>query len=86
LGRFGHDGLYYVGKDIYNKHYLYDYLCAQHMIRRNDLVIMDCLTGNGKGPTLPVSALGIRELADMPADYILHKCKSQECLCQGYMP
>lgn len=76
LGRFSHDGLYYEVTDdkqllVHNKHYLYDYLCAQHLIRPNDLIIMDCLTGNRKGPIVPNITLGLREYADAPADYIL---------------
>lgn len=71
LGRYGHDGLYYDEAGVHNKHYLYDYLCAQHLIRPNDLIIMDCLTGNRTGPTLPVASIGYSEYSDAPADYIL---------------
>jgi len=71
LGRFGHDGLYYDETGVHNKHYLYDCLCAQHLIHPNDLIIMDCLTGNRTGPTLPVASIGYSEYSDTPADYIL---------------
>lgn len=59
LGRLSHDGLYYDETGVHNKYFLYDYLCAQHLIRPNDLVIMDCLTGNRKGPLIPNATLGI---------------------------
>ncbi|GAE87937.1 hypothetical protein JCM21531_1345 [Acetivibrio straminisolvens JCM 21531] len=72
MGRFGHDGLYYHETGSHNKHYLYDYLCAQHLIRPNDLVIMDCLTENRRGPLLPMSSsIGLIQYSDTPADYIL---------------
>lgn len=70
-GRFSHDGLIISETGIHHKEYLYDYLCAQNLIRPYDLVIMDCLTGNRKGPILPNTALAFDENIDSPADYIL---------------
>ncbi|HIJ65220.1 MAG TPA: DUF362 domain-containing protein, partial [Candidatus Hydrogenedentes bacterium] len=43
-----------------------NYLCAQHLARTYDFVIMDCLTGNRRGPNLPGG-----ELVNGPCDYIL---------------
>ena len=52
-GRLGHSGTYYDEKGFHHKHNLIDYLCAMHKVRSYDFVIMDCLTANRKGPTLP---------------------------------
>lgn len=50
-GRTTHSGLYWDNNGIHNAHYLDEYLCAQHCARTYDFMIMDCLTGNRRGPT-----------------------------------
>ncbi len=70
-GRFGHSGMYYDENGLHCSHNLRDYLCAMHRVRSYDFIIMDCLTANRKGPTLPVG--GVYHLAnpDQKTDYIL---------------
>jgi len=46
-GRIAHSGY---GWGTGNKQLLNDYLCAQNKVRKYDLVVMDCLTGNRRGP------------------------------------
>lgn len=70
-GRWGHDGAYYDETGMHCKGNLADYLCAQHLIRTYDFVIMDCLTANRKGPTLPEGGIVYAPNPDMQADYIL---------------
>lgn len=69
-GRWGHDGTYYDETGMHCKEKLADYLCAQHLIRTYDFVIMDCLTANRKGPTLPEGGVAYAPNPDMQADYI----------------
>jgi hypothetical protein len=66
-GRYGHSGatINAWGDSVTNGHLLDEYLCAQHRARTYDFVLMDCLTGNRRGPNTPRSG------ADTPVDYIL---------------
>jgi len=69
-GKFQHNGLliWDVGNTIQYKPNLLNYLCAEHLVRSYDLVIMDCLTGNRRGPLTP----GEPDLyMPEPVDYIL---------------
>ena len=69
-GRWGHSGLYWDVTGIHKKENLLDYLCAQHIVREYDFILMDCLTGNRRGPTNPNG--GITSINyDEPVDYIL---------------
>ncbi len=70
-GRFGHSGMYYDEHGRHHSHNLRDYLCAMHMVRSYDFTVMDCLTANRKGPTLPVGGVYHIGNPDQKADYIL---------------
>jgi uncharacterized protein (DUF362 family) len=50
-GRHTHNGLRYdrQAKRLRYRHFLHEYICAQHRVRSYDFVIMDCLTGNRRG-------------------------------------
>ncbi|MCL2420343.1 MAG: hypothetical protein FWD03_00655 [Defluviitaleaceae bacterium] len=50
---------------------LTEYLCAMHMVRSYDYSIMDCLTANRKGPTLPVGGVSYQPNMDQKTDYII---------------
>ncbi|UCH93255.1 MAG: DUF362 domain-containing protein, partial [Candidatus Aminicenantes bacterium] len=65
-GRPNHSGLTYDSRGIYNPHYLDEYLCAQHQVRTYDFIIMDCLTGNRRGPLN-----NSEDNMNSPTDYIL---------------
>jgi uncharacterized protein (DUF362 family) len=69
-GKYQHNGLllWDVVNTIQYKPNLLNYLCAEHLVRSYDLVIMDCLTGNRRGPQTPGEpSLYMPE----PVDYIL---------------
>lgn len=70
-GRLGHNGLYIDETGVHNKEGLYQYLCAQHLIRSYDFVIMDCLTGNRQGPLNNTGRIGENYFSDSPVDYIV---------------
>ena len=70
-GRFGHSGMYYDEKGNHCVWKLTEYLCAMHLVRSYDFCIMDCLTANRKGPTLPVSGIAYGPNTDQKADYII---------------
>lgn len=70
-GRWLHNGLYIDDKGIHNRFNLFDYLCAQHLVRKNDFVIMDCLTGNRSGPSNPYGQTASSPQKNRPLDYIL---------------
>lgn len=78
-GRFGHSGMYYDENGLHHNHNLRDYLCAMHKVRSYDFSIMDCLTANRKGPTLPVG--GVYHIAnpDQKVDYILTNAITASC-------
>jgi len=69
-GRFGHSGMYYDEKGNHNVHMLTEYLCAMHLVRSYDYCIMDCITANRKGPTLPVGGISYLPTMDQQTDYI----------------
>lgn len=62
-GREQHSGY---GWGTGNKQLLLDYLCAQQKARPYDFIIMDCLTGNRRGPL----NISVNEI-DQKTDYIL---------------
>lgn len=70
-GRYGHSGMYYDETGMHNTEKLTNYLCAQHLVRSYDFCIMDCLTANRKGPTLPVGGISYVPTVDQKTDYIL---------------
>ena len=70
-GRFGHSGMYYDEKGNHNVWKLTEYLCAMHLVRSYDYCIMDCITANRKGPTLPVGGISYLPNTDQKADYII---------------
>lgn len=71
-GRWLHNGLYIDAKGtINNRLHLFDYLCAQHIVRDYDLVIMDCLAGNRSGPSNPYGNIASAPYKNRPIDYIL---------------
>jgi len=70
-GRFGHSGMYYDEKGNHNQWMLTEYLCAQHKVRSYDYCIMDCITANRKGPTLPVGGISYLPTMDQTTDYII---------------
>jgi len=70
-GRYGHSGMYYDEKGNHNVAKLTQYLCAMHLVRSYDFCIMDCLTANRKGPTLPVGGISYLPTADQKTDYII---------------
>jgi len=70
-GRYGHSGMYYDEQGNHNVWKLTDYLCAQHLVRSYDYCIMDCITANRKGPTLPVGGISYLPTMDQEADVII---------------
>ena len=70
-GRYGHSGMYYDEKGNHCTYKLTNYLCAMHLVRSYDFCIMDCLTANRKGPTLPVGGISYLPTMDQKTDYIL---------------
>ncbi len=69
-GRWGHSGLYWDIAGMHKKQNLLNYLCAQHKVREYDFILMDCLTGNRRGPLNPDG--GISTVNESQAvDYIL---------------
>lgn len=72
-GRYGHGGTFYdEGGDVYHRALLSDYICAEHIIRKYDFIIMDALTGNFTGPLTILGENGglTRVDYDMAANYI----------------
>jgi len=70
-GRFGHSGMYYDETGNHNVQNLTEYLCAMHKVRSYDYCIMDCITANRKGPTLPIGGISYLPTADQKTDYII---------------
>ena len=70
-GRHGHSGMFYDEKGNHNVANLTEYLCAQHLVRSCDYSIMDCITANRKGPTLPVGGISYLPTMDQKTDYII---------------
>jgi len=70
-GRYGHSGMYYDEQGNHCVWKLTDYLCAMHLVRSYDYCIMDCLTANRKGPTLPVGGISYLPTMDQKTDYII---------------
>lgn len=70
-GRYGHNGLYIDASGYHHKQDLINYLCAQQLVRKYDLVIMDCLAGNRKGPTNPYGEISNNPYPDEAVDYVL---------------
>jgi len=70
-GRYGHSGMYYDEKGNHNTEKLTEYLCAMHLVRSYDFCIMDCVTANRKGPTLPIGGISYLPSADQKTDYII---------------
>jgi len=70
-GRYGHNGMYYDETGNHCTDKLTDYLCAMHKVRSYDFCLMDCLTANRKGPTLPVGGISYLPTMDQKTDYIV---------------
>lgn len=70
-GRFGHSGMYYDEKGNHNTWKLTKYLCAMHKVRSYDFCIMDCITANRKGPTLPLGGISYSPNMDQKTDFIV---------------
>ncbi len=70
-GRHGHSGMYYDETGNHNTALLTRYLCAMHKVRSYEFCIMDCLTANRKGPTLPVGGVSYVPSMDQETDYLL---------------
>ena len=70
-GRHGHSGMFYDEKGNHNVHVLTEYLCAMHLVRSYDYCIMDCITANRKGPTLPVGGISYLPTMDQQTDFII---------------
>ena len=70
-GRYGHSGMYFDEKGQHNKHKLTEHLCAMHLVRSYDFSIMDCITANRKGPTLPEGGIAYQPNMDQKTDYII---------------
>ncbi|MCL2388464.1 MAG: DUF362 domain-containing protein [Defluviitaleaceae bacterium] len=70
-GRYGHSGMYYDEQGNHNTWKLTEYLCAMHKVRSYDYCIMDCITANRKGPTLPVGGISYLPTTDQKTDYII---------------
>lgn len=64
--RSNHSGLIWDSTGLNNPQYLDEYLGAQHRVRSYDFILMDCLTGNRRGPTNID-----QNIEDSPTDYIL---------------
>lgn len=69
-GRYTHSGLYWGLGGIHKRENLLNYLCAEHQVRTYDFIIMDCLTGNRRGPLNPGSGT-FSTVDHQPVDYIL---------------
>ncbi len=69
-GRFSHSGLGYDYSGMHNEEKLFYFLCAQHRVRDYDLIIMDCLAGNRRGPTNPTGGVSSVDYS-LRVDYIL---------------
>jgi len=74
-GRFGHNGVHFdeLG-NMHGRQNLSDYLCAQHLIRSYDYTILDALTLNLQGPSLPMGMITDPINNDQKADFILTNC------------
>lgn len=70
-GRAGHSGMYYDETGNHCVEKLTEYLCAMHKVRSYDYCIMDCLTANRKGPTLPEGGISYLPTMDQKTDYII---------------
>lgn len=71
-GRFGHSGCLPGEGGFEHKEFLCDYLCAEHIVRDYDFVIMDCITGNRSGPMSLESSLVYNSVTKGNSmDYIL---------------
>ncbi len=70
-GRYGHSGMYYDERGNHCTDKLTDYLCAMHLVRSYDFCIMDCITANRKGPTLPIGGISYMPSMDQKTDYII---------------
>jgi len=74
-GRFGHNGLHFdESGTMHGRHNLVDYLCAQHLVRSYDYIILDALTLNLQGPSLPMGQITNTGDNDQQADFILTNC------------
>ena len=74
-GRHGHNGLYFDEHGtVQGRQHLSDYICAQHLVRSYDYTILDALTLNLQGPTLPIGFIANSANNDQPADYIITNC------------
>jgi len=74
-GRFGHNGIYFdESGHVQERQNLSDYLCAQHLIRSYDYMILDALTLNLQGPSLPIGLITDTSDTDQKADFILTNC------------
>ncbi|MCL2362980.1 MAG: DUF362 domain-containing protein [Defluviitaleaceae bacterium] len=74
-GRFGHNGLFFDETGtMHGRHNLTDYLCAQHLIRSYDFCILDALTLNLQGPSLPIGQITNTGDNDQQTDFILTNC------------
>jgi len=70
-GRFGHSGMFYDETGNHNTWKLTEYLCAMHLVRSYDFCIMDCITANRKGPTLPIGGISYLPTMDQKTDFII---------------
>jgi len=74
-GRYGHNGIYFdESGNMHGRHNLANYLCAQHLVRSYDYTILDALTLNLQGPTLPMGLITDIADNDQKADFILTNC------------
>ena len=74
-GRYGHNGIYFdESGQVQERQNLADYLCAQHLIRSYDYMILDALTLNLQGPSLPIGLITDFSDNDQKADYIVTNC------------
>jgi len=73
-GRLSHSGCYWDIQDgvqvWHNLQNLLNYICAEHLVRPYDLTIMDCLTGNRRGPGTFMGSI-VDEYQNVPVDFIL---------------
>ena len=70
-GRIGHNGVFFDENGVHKRQNLNDYLCAQHMVRTYDYIIMDALTLNLEGPTTPREGSLNLDTNDEKVNYIL---------------
>lgn len=70
-GRYGHSGMFFDEKGNHDTWKLTEYLCAMHKVRSYDFCIMDCLTANRRGPTLPVGGISYLPTMDQKTDFII---------------